>query len=105
MLEEMPVLLLKVFGTPDTMPVDIGFLTVVPDEQACVYPLGAFFEQRRESKDTLGTADDGEEALCTCVEVAMHLLRASGLKSKKNAQAAQAGSQGVVGAPTATTSA
>ena len=104
-MEEMPVLLLKVFGTPDTMPVDIGFLTVVPDEQACVYPLGAFFEQRRESKDTLGTADDGEEALCTCVEVAMHLLRASGLKSKKNAQAAQAGSQGVVGAPTATTSA
>ena len=101
-MEDMPVLLMKVFATPESMPVDVRFCSTLPEDGEFVYPPGAYFEQRREFKDTLGefVSDDGEEVLCTTLEVLPHIARASGMGKGKKLAAAAPGAPGGMGATT-----
>ena len=98
--DEIPVLLMKLVAS-EVMPVDIGFLATSPDEQEVVYPPGAYLEQRREYNEMLGSSDDAEEGVpCKCVEVAPHVLRASGMGKGKRAGGAGGATAAVPGATT-----
>ena len=90
---ELPVLLMRIVATDQTVPIDItGFsVSAAPGgaELEFVYPPGAYIEQRKESPENLGAGEDGEEVACKVAEVAVHVTRPSGMG--KGAKSSTAG--------------
>ena len=76
---ELPVLLFRVVTTEENLPVDVSSFSVSAGSGEYVYPPGVYIEQRKESPESLGTGDDGEDVACKVAEVAMHVTRASGM--------------------------
>lgn len=78
-----PALLFRVVTTEETMPVDLAFLTVFPQEAEWFYPPGMVLEKRTEWKDLLGVDEDGEKIECTMVELAPRLPQRAGEGRKR----------------------
>jgi hypothetical protein len=88
---EPPLLLFRVaVQTETTLPVDIGFLSVYPEEKECVYPPGVYLEQRKESLETLARDADAEMVSAKVAEVAPSNVGRVTVKTKPTTGAAAA---------------
>jgi len=92
--DEIPILLFRFTPAEDQVPADLSFLSPLPDDGECVYPLGMYLEQRKETTEFATVPNTNNESYqCKIVDVATHYTRAGMIKapgqSKKEAQAAK----------------
>lgn len=81
---EVPLRLLKILTSSENfMPVSLSDFSVMSDVREWIYPPGTAIEHRKETLETLGTGEDGEDVHCKGAEVQPRLTKPSWVKVSK----------------------